>query len=962
MKRLLFIAVLISTLFAQTYDSEIQPIWSNNCTSCHVSGHSSGLDLTSGNSYNNIVNKASNYGGQIVKPGDPANSSLFQKIVGNSSFGDRMPLGGSQLAQADIDKINKWITEGAKQDLSSASGFSFDFGPHKPQIVVDPPIEGEQNWSIEAWLKFHQKPASGQWLSVFYFDDNVEVLTELMFNGDDNEFSLHYKGANAIKFTDDSVFDNNWHHFYVSGNGSKIELYLNGNKKGETNYTGAFISSDRKMIWGVNLDGSMDEVRIRNNSDFLGVPGSKYNGEEGTLLIWNFDDQSTTQATDVSGQNNHGAINGQAAYEPDVYSGRGDFSITVKVELDEELANGQVWFGVWEVGQDPENTQPIHNHQMGEDPPFVRSYGLNWTLIDGKSYFIEGFFDVNANNTPDENDPQGRSQDFSWPPSQPVYLFLEDMSGPTIDISSISGTTDVVEGANVTITLNIDSPHGVQTAEIEYYVGGVFDAQTSGMSNTGGNTWQGSISSSDVTSSGLLFEIRAVDDRGRESYSGIDDIRIDFDELDLSSTPSESYVMISAPGQLDNASISGVLDELGEADPKEWRFFRWTGSGYQENSGSFTHGKSYWLITKEAENISADAGSSTSLINSSTISLSAGWNMIATPFDFSIGISDKGIVIDGDIEPVLHQYDGTSYTTTTRLNPGEGAWVFANGSAQIKFDFVGLINGDFSELNDNGDEINSGWKANMIAKVGAKQDVINVFGTHPEANDEWDHHDRREPPVIGDYISVAFENSAWSRRGGRYSQDIRSDGNQIQSWTLAARTNIKGIVGFSLEDLDAIPSYQDIRLVDTALGLVYNLRSEKEVTFTSQGSENPYYFQLIVGAADDIQSELDEMDIIPNSFELAQNTPNPFNPVTNIRISLVEDAIITLKVYNLLGEEMNALAFNQSLGKGNHSFIWAGRDDNGRQLPSGVYLYRLEVNSNNGASQYRDTKKMVLMK
>jgi len=108
MRRLVFLTFLFSFLFAQTYDSEIQPIFNNNCTSCH--GTSGNLDLSQGNSYTNLVNVASSgYSGfQRVKPGDPMNSVLHQKIVGNTSFGDRMPQGGSALAQADEEKIKNW--------------------------------------------------------------------------------------------------------------------------------------------------------------------------------------------------------------------------------------------------------------------------------------------------------------------------------------------------------------------------------------------------------------------------------------------------------------------------------------------------------------------------------------------------------------------------------------------------------------------------------------------------------------------------------------------------------------------------------------------------------------------------------------------------------------------------------------------------------------------------------------
>ena len=108
MRRLVFLTLLFSFLFAQTYDSEIQPIFNNNCnTACHNSSSiNGGLNLSPSTSYSELVNVTSQGYGAFyrVSQGDPMNSVLHQKIVGNSSFGDRMPKGGSALAQADEEK------------------------------------------------------------------------------------------------------------------------------------------------------------------------------------------------------------------------------------------------------------------------------------------------------------------------------------------------------------------------------------------------------------------------------------------------------------------------------------------------------------------------------------------------------------------------------------------------------------------------------------------------------------------------------------------------------------------------------------------------------------------------------------------------------------------------------------------------------------------------------------------
>jgi hypothetical protein len=89
---------------------------------------------------------------------------------------------------------------------------------------------------------------------------------------------------------------------------------------------------------------------------------------------------------------------------------------------------------------------------------------------------------------------------------------------------------------------------------------------------------------------------------------------------------------------------------------------------------------------------------------------------------------------------------------------------------------------------------------------------------------------------------------------------------------------------------------------------------------------------------------------LPGTYELAQNYPNPFNPSTQIEYSIPQRGLVSLKVYNLLGQEVATL-FNDVQNAGNYVATF-----NGTGLASGVYLYRMQ--SGNASL----TKKFVLMK
>jgi len=109
-----------------------------------------------------------------------------------------------------------------------------------------------------------------------------------------------------------------------------------------------------------------------------------------------------------------------------------------------------------------------------------------------------------------------------------------------------------------------------------------------------------------------------------------------------------------------------------------------------------------------------------------------------------------------------------------------------------------------------------------------------------------------------------------------------------------------------------------------------------------------------VGSAEPLATEPMRV-MLPESYALYPNTPNPFNPTTSIRFALPRPADVSLIVYDLLGREVVRLVkgYNRA---GLQQVVWNGRDAAGRGVPSGVYIARLVT------PDYSNSIKMLLLK
>jgi hypothetical protein len=94
---------------------------------------------------------------------------------------------------------------------------------------------------------------------------------------------------------------------------------------------------------------------------------------------------------------------------------------------------------------------------------------------------------------------------------------------------------------------------------------------------------------------------------------------------------------------------------------------------------------------------------------------------------------------------------------------------------------------------------------------------------------------------------------------------------------------------------------------------------------------------------------------VPLDYILFQNYPNPFNPSTSVKFQVPKTSDVTIKVYDMLGQEVRTL-FTGEVLRGNYTVEWDGLNDAGQQMSSGSYIYRMI------AGEFMQAKKMVYVK
>jgi hypothetical protein len=128
----------------------------------------------------------------------------------------------------------------------------------------------------------------------------------------------------------------------------------------------------------------------------------------------------------------------------------------------------------------------------------------------------------------------------------------------------------------------------------------------------------------------------------------------------------------------------------------------------------------------------------------------------------------------------------------------------------------------------------------------------------------------------------------------------------------------------------------------------------QRMTAKSNGLQHSFQVKLKVNESSDVEDGSDNPNA-PKTFTLFQNQPNPFNPETRISYYLPKACQVKLTIYNVLGQTVRTL-YDGYQNAGIQTLTWDSRGEDGAELSSGIYFYRLQ------AGDFNQTKKMSLMK
>lgn len=508
----------------------------------------------------------------------------------------------------------------------------------------------------------------------------------------------------------------------------------------------------------------------------------------------------------------------------------------------------------------------------------------------------------------------------------PALAWFEWGTSPAL--AAHDSTAKRVIGSSVQVSPVRDTLRGLKPGTV-YYVRIV-------ASNSLG-TWKGSISQVQTTSYPATYSL--ANDLAFPSYGKKSDYKTT--DFRLVGLPGDAHGDIAS--YLDGAPGLNWEAVWDDGSSTNWRRVYSASGGFV-----FSVGRAYWLLHVGSWALAATVqASALDTLGCVQVPLHPGWNLITNPFTSPIPWSLVQSQNMPAISEPLWRYNG-NWDNPDTLLPYVG-YAFDNRDSRpfMRFPFgTNLLLHKSLSLPDS-----IAWRVSVQLQTGDYNEHIAAFGLSAAVVRGNLPRSFRKPREVGEIPGVSFNRSSWDGEAGAFATDLRPPSDNLQTWNM----EISGPPGKSMNlgftGVSVIPPRYDVCLIDDDWARCVDLRKSTTYQFVHVKSVSP--FRILVGSPDDIHRLVQKM--LPTEFALGNNFPNPFNPSTTIPVSIPKKGEVSLKVYNVLGQQILVI-HHGVLDPGRYWFTWDANDERGSHVASGVYLARLS----SGNGQHRVIKMIVL--
>lgn len=315
-------------------------------------------------------------------------------------------------------------------------------------------------------------------------------------------------------------------------------------------------------------------------------------------------------------------------------------------------------------------------------------------------------------------------------------------------------------------------------------------------------------------------------------------------------------------------------------------------------------------------------------INKLVLNLAEGWHMIGT---ISYPLALEGI-IQSPLKSIvsIYKFDGNYSRVTDVMQQGEGYWIKVANNATLTLN-KGITKKAPIAANINDYNKDTEFALPVTFQAGTSIKVLNIHlkkNTDEAELTELNSIFELPPLPPAGILDVRF---GQENTNGLEALYIAEDAETERDILLSVPYGEQLVIRWDKSILEP----GSFILKDGLGGILFSdidMSVKDELIVTSPGLKVLKF------------SYLGKSEGIINDYALLPNYPNPFNPETTIEFQIPKPSFVTLKIYNILGNEVKTLV-NKNISPGNYTVKWDGADNYGKNVSSGVYIYIIDTDT-----------------